>query len=1108
MSVQFDVRRASEEAVTTLVRESKLPHFIATTLVARGITTPQAVEEFFHPSLETDWASPYVILGLERVVDELEAAIRAHKHVVVFGDFDVDGITATTLLTRALRTLGAQATPFIPKRFDEGYGLSTASLDRLMNIQPTPEVLVTVDCGISCKDAVVYAQSLGLHVIITDHHEPGDAVPEHVALLDPKMTGPERATVLAGAGVALKVVQALGARFGTPHLWRDYTDFAALGTVADLMPMTGENRALVAHGIALMNKKTRPCFASLFAQAAAPEKASATNLSFSAIPRLNAAGRMGDSTRALELLMCDEPARCQHLAEQLEEINNTRRSIESELTELAQSLAENVYHGQRALVVAGKGWHEGVKGIVASRLVGTYGVPTILFSIDGNEARGSGRSVGHVNLFRAVESCADLLTRFGGHASAVGVTLPVENLEAFTERMCAHMEALPEAAFHPALSIDARVSLSELTLENVRMLERLEPFGQENPVPCFIAQNVTLSNHRAVGADKNHFSCTLSDGTGNVAAIMFHCSNINVLLDTNSVVNAAFTLQIDTWRNRESVKAMLKTISPAQKCAALEACLSEEELSCMSSLYANAEDGIQNPAEESIDEIERYENEREQARAAWEKIARENPAELRQRIIQTLIGSASLHASQREVLENLANNTSTLAVMATGRGKSLTFQVHATLLALAQHKVSVFVYPLRALIADQAWHLNNALVSFGVSAVTLTGESTPQERELAYSELRAGNIDIVLTTPEFLVFHAHEFASCGRVGFVAVDEAHHIGQAKAGNRVAYQSLGEVLQQLNNPVVLATTATAPTNVARDIARVLNLDTYVFDNACRSNLRINDRRNTKNRTDYLANIVARGEQTIVYVSTREQSVTLARMLRNRVPQLASHIGFYNAGLSRAERNSAEALFRTGAFCTLVATSAFGEGVNIAHIRHVVLYGLPFNEVEFNQMSGRAGRDGEEATVHVLFENVDAKTNKALVCDATPNRAQLVDVYQFLRSEQSACGPEAFVVNLDDLPLAAREKGISPAAMKCGIEVFRELGFIDARPGCFCGKRVWAIRVKTNPEKVDLAQSVRYCEGLGDIEQTRLFGKWVLGASARELLQHVVYPIIPST
>ena len=256
------------------------------------------------------------------------------------------------------------------------------------------------------------------------------------------------------------------------------------------MPMRDENRALVADGLAHINESPRPCLAALLGQAGIGGKlVTATDLSFSVIPRLNAAGRLGDAQVALDLLMTDDFDIACKLAAELEATNDKRRSIESELSEVARAKAIEVYHGQRALVVAGAGWHEGVKGIVASRLVHMYGVPCLLFTIDGDEARGSGRTVGQVNLFKAVESVAELTTRFGGHEAAVGVTLPSDKLPEFAQRLCAYMDELPDDDFHPLVEIDACVSLEELSLENVEKLQALAPFGQENRVPCLLARN-------------------------------------------------------------------------------------------------------------------------------------------------------------------------------------------------------------------------------------------------------------------------------------------------------------------------------------------------------------------------------------------------------------------------------------------------------------------------------------------------------------------------------------------------------------------------------------------------------------------------------------------
>ncbi len=1107
MSAQFKVNAANPRVVAHLRERFGLPAFIATIMAGRGIVSDEQVEHFLHPSLDRDWLNPYEMPGIGPVIDALETAVRERRHVVVFGDFDVDGVSATTVLTRGLRALGGYATPFIPLRFEEGYALTEAAYQRVKELNP--ELIVTVDCGIACNDAVQAIVADGVDVVITDHHEPPEVYPQNVPLVDPKTDPDCPSSILAGVGVALKVIQALGGRFGYPHLWRSYTDLATLGTVADLMPMRDENRALVSDGLERINSAPRPCLAALLGQAGVAGKAvSATDLSFSLIPRLNAAGRLGNAQVALDLLMTDDFDTACKLAAELEATNDKRRAIEAELSEVARAKAVEVYHGQRALVVAGEGWHEGVKGIVASRLVHTYGVPCLLFTICGDEARGSGRTVGQVNLFKAVESCEDLLTRFGGHEAAVGVTLPADKLDAFAQRLCEYMDEQPDDAFHPLVEIDACVALEELTIGNVEALQAMAPFGQENRVPCLLARNVLLANARAVGAEKNHFSCTLSNGRSSVAGIMFHCSDIEQLMHTQSLVNAAFEVQIDEWRGRRSVKAMLKSLSPAQACAALEACLDPSSCRFVSDLYATSDEELLDKRLESPEAIEAYEADCAQNRAAWERRAQLEPAKLEADIIRALIGDAPLHDKQREVLDCLNAGKSTLCVMATGRGKSLIFHVHAACCALRNHTASLFVYPLRALIADQAFHLTQSLARFGIVSAVLTGESTPEERRSIYDGLAAGEIDIVLTTPEFLHYHVDKLAQSNRIGFVVIDEAHHIGLAKAGNRSSYNAFGDVISRLGNPLVLALTATANGVAARDIATILPLDTCVFDQAERSNLYVDDHRGIKAREDYLANLVASGEKTVVYVNSRTSSVQLARMLRQKAPQIALMIGFYNAGLSRSERSRIEELFRTGHLSVLIATSAFGEGVNIPDIRHVVLYHLPYNEIEFNQMSGRAGRDGASAGIHLLYTPKDAGINEGILAETTPDRDRMAQVYRALRDAQKQAGDGFFTASNVEVAERASQHGapVSQESATCAIAVFRELGLIETRTAFTSGEVTRSVHVIPQAAKVELETSVRYREGLDEQSIFSFFKQWALEESAETLEQHVQRPILP--
>ena len=1111
MSARFNIHPADSAAIFRLQQEFDLPHFIAAVLVARGLTAPDEVRRFLTPSLDRDWLNPYDIPQMAELVDGLVSVIRQGKRIVVFGDFDLDGISSTVTLTRGLRELGAQVEPFIPNRSDEGYGLTEPAILRMRETL-APECVITVDCGISCRNEVASLKAAGIQVFVTDHHEKGDAVPQGVPVVDPKIYDDCPSAILAGVGVALKVIQAVGGRLGKPELWRDYIDFATLGTIADLMPMRGENRALVAEGIRMINEHPRPCLTALLDIAGAAGKlVASSNLGFTLIPRLNAAGRMGDPMRAFNLLMCDDLDSAYACAETLEATNDERRAIEAELVEVASLQAAQKYHGQRVLVLAGEGWHEGVKGIVAGRIAQNYGVPTLLFTIDENgEAHGSGRVVGEVNLFKAVESAADLLTRFGGHEAAVGITLPADKLDEFDARLCAYMDDLPAESFHPRVSVDACVSLDELTLANVYRLDELMPYGQENEQPMLLARNVMLANCRAVGADKTHFSCQLTDGTNSISSIMFHCGDIDLFMRCSSVVNAAFTVQVDEWRGRRSVKAMLKALAPVQPCAALEACLNDESLAFVSELYGSDDADLIEDACEGAAEVERIESVRAQNRAEWEFRAASNPASTREAVVRAFIGEGHLHAAQAEALDWLDAGESTLAVMATGRGKSLIFQVHAVLEALRGKRMSIFVYPLRALIADQAFHLNRALERFGVSCTVLTGDTRPDERVQTFAAIARGDIDIVLTTPEFLARHVDSFARAPRLGFVVIDEAHHIGLAKAGHRAAYHELHDELCALGNPLVLALTATADDEIAADISTELGIGRHVYDRHERENLKLDDQRGLRKRGDYLANLVARGEKTVIYVNSRAESVALARHLRTRVPQLASLIGFYNAGLSREERTRIEEMFRRDRLCVLVATSAFGEGVDIPNIRHAVLFHLPFNEVEFNQMCGRVGRDGREATIHLLFGRGDRQVNETILRNLTPGRDVMAQVYRALRARQRVVGDAPFEVTAGGLAADASSAPgslpVSPEAARCGIAVFRELDLIRTGAGETPGEMARYIYVPNSSSKVELSDSVRYREGLEELDIFERFGDWVLNASPDALRRAIIRPILP--
>lgn len=1072
---------------------------VARIMVAHGIGGVEEGRLFLTPSLERDWADPLIIPGMAEVAARVERAVRDGEVIAVFGDFDVDGITSTCLLTEALRQLGACVHPFIPHRFEEGYGLTAQALDRVVEACE-PSLVITVDNGIAARDEVVALAGRGIDIVVTDHHEPSDLVPVGIPVTDPKMVDESPSRELAGAGVALKLVQILGERLGQPQLWRSYTEVAALGTVSDMMCLTPENRALVADGIAHMRATARPGYIALAAVTRTDlSTITADALSFSLIPRLNAAGRMADPTLALDLLLARDAVEAGRLAAALEEINQQRRAIEAELTGQAEELAERTYDGGRAIVVGGEGWHEGVKGIVASRLVNRYHVPALLFSIEDGVARGSGRSVGSVNLFEAVEKCSDLLIRFGGHAGAVGVTCAVENLDALRDRLNAVLADLPAEDFEDRGEIAATVGLDELDIETIRQIGMLEPFGQGNRVPLLAARGVTMCDRAVVGKTGDHMRFIATDGAASVPAIMFRAPEVEQLVNCDTVVDLVFEAVAECWQGRVKPKLMVKDIL----CRSCEEPVSAGEALVRVGERAGEGDHASKPTcarpcATSVDADRRA----ALARLPYEQLTRS--------LIHTFIGPAEPHRAQMETLDALKERRGVLAVMGTGRGKSLIFHVHAVREAILNGSASIFVYPLRALVTDQAYHLQETLASLGVRVGVLTGDTPTAARDRAFSLLGVGKLDIVLTTPEFLSIHRARFAASRRIGFVVVDEAHHVAGAKGGDRTAYLDMPQILHDLLDPTVLAVTATASAEVAAEIRRLLPVDAQVVDAAVRENLELDDGRDLSSRENRLVSIVATRQKSVVYVNSRDQAQALCRTLRRRVPELGARIAFYHAGLTRPERASVEAAFRDGELACIVSTSAFGEGVNIPDIRHVVLYHMPFGDIEFNQMSGRAGRDGAPASIHLLYSGRDARINERLLDAAAPDRRELVTLYRALQTmwRRHRGGAPTGPLPASDLDIAQMclavdaRTPVDERAVPSGLAIFEELGFArvtgddDAR----------AIEMVENPGHVDLNRSILYLEGLHARREFSAFRDWALSASAHDMLTRINRPITP--
>jgi single-stranded-DNA-specific exonuclease len=557
---RWSAAAVDEAAACSLADAAGVSHVVARILLSRGVSAPEEVRRFLSPDLERDWRDPSTVPGMDAAADATTQAMREGLRVAVFGDFDADGITATAVLTLGLRSLGAEVTPVLPHRFNDGYGLSDSSVARLLAFEPG--LVITVDCGIASAREVAALTAAGVRVVVTDHHEPANGVPSGVPVADPKLPG-AAFEGRAGAGVALKLLQAVGRRMGRPDEWLECADLAALGTIADVVPLTDENRALVAYGLERMRRDPRPGIAALARSAGIePAALDADRVAYSLAPRINAAGRVADPEEALALLLAADTRQAEPLAAALDGYNRVRQGVEQELLTLARAEAERVFDAEdRSLVLSGEGWHEGVKGIVAGRLAGLYGVPTLIFVIEDGVAHGSGRSAADVDLHAAVAACSDMLTRFGGHAAAVGVTLPAADLPAFARRLEAQLAVLPPEAFVPRMAIDARIHLADLSRELAAELAALEPFGHGNPRPLLVSSGVFMSGRKRVGGDLSHLRFEAYDGVAALPAIAFRCPDIETAARTESAVDLAYHLEVEEWQGRQRLQLMVRDLA-------------------------------------------------------------------------------------------------------------------------------------------------------------------------------------------------------------------------------------------------------------------------------------------------------------------------------------------------------------------------------------------------------------------------------------------------------------------------------------------------------------------------------------------------------------------
>ncbi len=554
---KWNIGAPSPGAVEAL-RQAGYPALLASVLAGRGVSSAEEAAK----RLECDGAltlSPFAMADMDKAVERIRRAIAGGETVAVFGDYDVDGITSTVLLLDYLKNCGVPCLRYIPRRIEDGYGLSREAIQSLREQGAT--LMVTVDCGVTGAEEVDFAASLGLDVVVTDHHECKGPLPKAAAVVDPHRPDcPYPFKHLAGVGVALKLVLALGGSGNEERLFCRYCTLAAIGTIADVMRMEGENRVIVQRGLAALPRTDFVGIHALLKEAGLDGKpVTSVQIGFSLAPRINAAGRMGAADLAADLLETEDPARAEELARALCDLNRERQAVEQDICADALRQIESLPDSQRsALVLDSDDWHQGVVGIVASRISEKFSCPSFMIHIQDDLGKGSCRSFGGFNLFAALEACSSLLEGFGGHELAAGFTIRKENIAPFREKMNGYVRAhCGKGIPVPALEIDAAVAdPADLTMDEVEQLGHLDPYGAGNPRPVFALLGARVEGLQGVGQGK-HLKLQLSRGLCRFDAIFFSATAEECGIRVGDRVDAAFYLQGNTFRGRTTLQLQM-----------------------------------------------------------------------------------------------------------------------------------------------------------------------------------------------------------------------------------------------------------------------------------------------------------------------------------------------------------------------------------------------------------------------------------------------------------------------------------------------------------------------------------------------------------------------
>ena len=554
----YEATQDKQEKIEELKQKYNINQLLATILVNRGIIEQEKLKIFLNPTRK-DFHNPFLMPDMEKAVDRIIKAIEKKEKIIIYGDYDADGITSITVLKSFFKDLGIDVEYYIPNRLSEGYGLNKTAVEEIAN--NGYNLMITVDCGITAIEEVELAKIKNIDTIVTDHHEVADELPKAIAVIDAKRKDsmyPCRD--LAGVGVVFKLIQALAIKLGLKEeSYLKYLDIVCVGTISDIVPLKDENRVIAKLGLLLINQTKNIGLKSILLSAGY-KNIDSMAISFGVAPRINACGRMGHAEKALELLLCKNINDANRLTNELNEFNKIRQETEKSIFEEAVLKIENEnLNNKNTIVVAGENWHHGVIGIVASKITEMYFKPSILLCYEDNIAKGSGRSITGFDLHDALMKCADIIDKFGGHSMAIGITIKKENVQKFYDKIEKIASDMKVDEIIPIIQIDSKISLNNIDKEMVASLKQLEPFGEGNKTPIFAIKNLKIDSIRALSEGK-HLKLTLRENNTMINAIGFNMGNLVQEYKIGDKIDVAGVLEINTFNGVDSIQINLKDI--------------------------------------------------------------------------------------------------------------------------------------------------------------------------------------------------------------------------------------------------------------------------------------------------------------------------------------------------------------------------------------------------------------------------------------------------------------------------------------------------------------------------------------------------------------------